>query len=325
MNAQTQSRLGASDLAVLLALVRTGTLAAAAPLIGVDGSTIFRSVQRAEKALGRRLFERSRAGYRATELGLQLARHAEVIEAELDAARGAAQSKLGAVSGTVRISATDTLLHGLVLPALCELTLRHPHLQLEASANNELANLTQREADIALRATRKPPLHLVGRELGPIRVALFAAKPRPPAKARAIDPATAAWLAVDGALPEHPSVRWRRKHCPQVVPRLLLNRIQSVFEGIVAGVGIGIVPIFLARARADRAAGRVRDHAVAACASRIAPPAAHRGRVGALGEPHRPDLSRVIRADTASVNYAAACAERTNRCVGSQYPTRLRA
>jgi DNA-binding transcriptional LysR family regulator len=138
-----------------------------------------------------------------------------------------------------------------VLPALHTLMAQHPHLQLEASANNELANLTQREADIALRATRKPPPHLVGRELGTIRVALFAAKPRSRAKARAIDPATAAWLAVDDVLPEHPSVRWRRKHCPQVVPRLLLNSLQSVLEGIVAGVGIGIVPLFLAQSRDD--------------------------------------------------------------------------
>ena len=251
MNAQTQYRLGAPELAVLLALVRAGTLAGAAPLVGVDGSTVFRSVQRAEKALGQRLFERSRAGYRPTELGLRLAQHAEAIEAELDAARGAAQSKVGAVGGSVRISTTDTILHGLVLPALPGLMAQHPHLQLEASANNEHANLTQREADIALRATRKPPPHLVGRELGPIRVALFAAKTRARGKSRTIDPMTAAWLAVDDALPEHPSVRWRRKHCPQVVPRVLLNSIQSVFEGIVAGVGIGIVPLFLAQSRDD--------------------------------------------------------------------------
>ena len=251
MTASMQYKLGASELAVLLALVRAGTLAGAAPLIGVDGSTVFRTIQRAEKALGQRLFERSRAGYRPTELGERLAQHAEAIEAELDAARGAAQSKVGAVGGTVRISTTDTILHGLVLPALHTLMAQHPHLQLEASANNELANLTQREADIALRATRKPPPHLVGRELGTIRVALFAAKPRSRTKARAIDPATAAWLAVDDVLPEHPSVRWRRKHCPQVVPRLLLNSLQSVFEGIVAGVGIGIVPLFLAQSRDD--------------------------------------------------------------------------
>jgi DNA-binding transcriptional LysR family regulator len=251
MNAPTQHQLGATDLAVLLALVRTGTLAGAGPLLGVDGSTVFRSVQRAEKALGQRLFERSRSGYRPTELGTRLAEHAERIEAELDAARSVARGKVGAVGGTVRISTTDTILHGLLLPALPELMAQHPHLRLEATASNELANLTQREADIAIRATRKPPPHLVGRELGPIRVALYAAKPRARGRARAIDLDSVPWLAVDDALPEHPSVQWRRKHHPQVAPRVLVNSIQAVFEGIVAGVGIGIVPLFLAASRAD--------------------------------------------------------------------------
>lgn len=244
-------RLDTPDLGVVLALVRAGNLAGAGQLMGVDGSTVFRAVQRAEKALGQRVFERSRAGYRPTELGLRLAQHAERIEAELEAARSAAQSRSGNVSGTVRISTTDTLLNGLLLPALRPLMALHPHLQLDVSASNELVNLSRREADIAVRATRRPPPHLVGRELGPIRVALFAAKPRTRGKAAAIDPASAPWLAVDDALPEHPSVRWRIKHLPQVTPRILVNSIQSVLEGIVAGVGIGIVPLFLAQPRAD--------------------------------------------------------------------------
>lgn len=151
----------------------------------------------------------------------------------------------------VVISTTDTILNGLLLPALQHLMAQHPHLLLEASASNELANLTQRQADIAIRATKRPPPHVVGRQLGPIRVALFAARPRARAKGRAIDPLSAPWIAVDDALPEHPSVLWRRRHYPQVVPRVLVNSIQSVFEGIVAGVGIGIVPLFLAQSCKD--------------------------------------------------------------------------
>ncbi|HEX2011215.1 MAG TPA: LysR family transcriptional regulator [Roseateles sp.] len=245
MTAYPQSAaLGAAELTMLLALVRGGTLAAAGQLAGLDASTVFRSVQRAERLLGQRLFERSRGGYRATELGLRLAQHAERIEAELEAARGAARQEPGAVSGTVRISTTDTLLHGLLMPVLPPLLAAHPGLRIELSARNEMVNLTQREADIALRATNKPPPHLVGRELGTLRSAVFAAP------GGAIELAAAPWLAVDDALPEHPSVRWRRRHLSQVVPRLQLNSVHSVFEGIAAGLGVGIVPIFLAERRA---------------------------------------------------------------------------
>lgn len=249
MIAPVQQAIGAGEMAVLLALVRSGKLAAAGALAGVDGSTVFRTVQRAEKALGQRLFERSRDGYRPTELGARLAQHAERIEAELEAARSMARLDAGEVSGVVRITTTDTLLKGLLLPVLKPLHDAHPRLRLEITARNELANLTQREADIALRATAKPPPHVVGRHLGVIRSAVFAAAPR--GRARLPDPATAPWVVVDDALPEHPSVRWRKKHLPRVEPLLRVNSVQSVFDAVAAGVGVGIAPLFLAQGRRD--------------------------------------------------------------------------
>lgn len=244
--ASAQRDLGAAELALLLALARAGNLAAAAQLAGVDASTVFRTVQRAEKALGQRLFERSRQGYRATELGQQLAAHAERIEAELEAARSTAQVGEAAVSGLVRISTTDTLLNGLLLPALPALRTLHPQLRLDIDARNELANLTQREADVALRATAKPPAHLLGHHLGPLRCAVFIARAAAPRRPRSLELAQAAWIAVDEAMPEHPSVRWRRKHLPRVQPALRLNGVQAVFDAVRQGLGVGIAPLFLA-------------------------------------------------------------------------------
>lgn len=249
--APLQYQLSPHDLTVLLALARRGTLAEAGGLLGIDGSTVFRSVQRAEKGLRQRLFERSRAGYRPTELALQLVQHAERIEAELEAARSATQSQGHAVTGTVRISTTDTLLHGLVMPALRSLAFEHPRLEFELNASNELASLTRRDADIAVRATQRPPGHLVGRPLGPIRVAVFAARPSGVRQAQRLDLATAPWIAPDEALPEHPSVRWRKRHQPHVAPKYIVNSITSVLEAIAAGLGVGIVPLFLARGRDD--------------------------------------------------------------------------
>jgi DNA-binding transcriptional LysR family regulator len=251
MNASVQRDIGPTELALLLALVRAGNLAAAAQLAGVDTSTVFRTVQRAEKSLGQRLFERSRQGYRATELGQRLAEHAERIEAELEGARAAAHSREAAVSGLVRISTTDTLLNGLLLPALRALRESHPLLRLEINARNELANLTQREVDVALRATARPPAHLVGRHLGPIRAAVFIARAGAPRRPRAIDLSGAPWIAVDEALPEHPSVRWRRKHLARVEPALRLNSVQHVFDAVRQGLGVGIAPLFLAQAHDD--------------------------------------------------------------------------
>ena len=73
MNAKTQYDLSPTDLQAVLALQRGGNLAQAGERLGVDASTVFRTVQRIERGLGQTLFERSRTGYLPTELGQSLA------------------------------------------------------------------------------------------------------------------------------------------------------------------------------------------------------------------------------------------------------------
>jgi DNA-binding transcriptional LysR family regulator len=246
-----QEQLKSADLETILSLVRLGTLAAAGERLGVDSSTVFRSVQRIERQLGQSLFERSRSGYQAKEMAQTLATHAERIEAELDAARNAAQQSEQHLSGTVRITTTDTVLHGLVVPALVTLKTYHPDLQFELQTGNELANLSRRDADIALRATKRPPQHLVGKPLGVIRVAIFMAKRQRAARLEQHIANDTPWIAPDDALPDHPSVLWRRKHVPRATVQYRVNSILSVAELIAQGVGIGIIPLFLAQGRND--------------------------------------------------------------------------
>lgn len=239
--------MNASDLEVVLALTRSGTLAAAGERLGLDPSTVFRAIQRIERGLGQPLFERSRLGYLASEQAQVLAGHAEQMETHLESARSAAQLGPEHVSGTVRITTTDTILHGLVAPALKALHATHPLLAYELHAGNELASLTRRDADIAVRATRRPPQHLVGRHVGPIRVALYAARKGPVRHFDESKLAIADWIAPDDALPEHPSVLWRKKHFPKVSPAYRVNSILTVMELVAQGLGVGLLPIFLAQ------------------------------------------------------------------------------
>lgn len=240
--ARPQYDLTAADLQVVLALVRGGTLAEAAQRGGSDPSTVFRALQRLERSLGQRLFERSRQGYLPSEAALDVARHAERIEAELEAARAAASGASAPVSGRVRLTTTDSVLRGLVLPCVPALAREHPLLQLELRATNELLSLTRRDADIALRATPKPPGHLVGRPLGLIRFAVCGLRARG-ARPQPLDACD--WIAPDEAMPEHPSVRWRRKHLPKVAPRHLVDGIVGVADAVRCGLGVGVLPLFM--------------------------------------------------------------------------------
>jgi DNA-binding transcriptional LysR family regulator len=242
--AVAQYALSAADLEVILALVRGGTLAQAAQRLGADASTVFRSLQKIEKSLGQRLFERSRQGYLPAEATLDMAAHAERIEAELEAARATVLRPGDAVTGRVRVTTTDSVLRGVVLPALADLARKHPALQLELRSTNELVSLTRRDADLALRATPKPPQHLVGRHLGTIRFVACVGKAMPAAQRRK-PLETLDWIAPDEAMPEHPSVRWRRKQLPRVAPRHLVDSISAVVDAVRSGLGAGVLPLFL--------------------------------------------------------------------------------
>lgn len=251
MIAKTQYKLSSLDLEALLALTRTGTLALAGERLGLDASTVFRTLQRIEKGLGQRLFERSRAGYHASELANELAALAEQMEVQLEAARSLAQIRPEHVAGSVRISTTDTILHGLVAPALKPLHEQHPLLSFELHAGNELTNLTLRDADIAIRATRRPPEHLVGKRVGPIHIALYAAHKSSLRTFNAEIATSTSWIAPDDALPDHPSVVWRKKHFPKITPSYRVNSILTVADLVGQGLGIGLLPVFFANDRAD--------------------------------------------------------------------------
>jgi DNA-binding transcriptional LysR family regulator len=244
-------RLSAADLELTLALLRTGNLAAAGSRLGVDASTVFRSLQRIERGLGQTLFERRRTGCSPLELARVLAAQAEHIEVAMEAARVASQAAPEQAAGAVRITTTDTVLHALLAPALKGLRLQHPLLSFELHTAHELLSLTQRDADIALRATRQPPQHLVGRHLGPIRMALYAGRKGSVKDFDEVMAGPVDWVAPDDGIPGHPSVLWRKRHFPKLVPAYRVGSLLSVMELVALGLGVGLLPVFLAQTRRD--------------------------------------------------------------------------
>lgn len=247
MQSKPNARLDLPDLELVLALHRGRTLAGAAERLQVDTSTVFRSIKRIEKDLGELLFERSRQGYAATELGLELAGYAERIEAQLEGAREAALNTSPTPSGTLRITTTDSVMQSVLLPAMARFRQLYPQIELELIASNALANLSHRDADIAIRATRSPPDHLVGIRLGTLEAAVYASKAYLEAHRHIPDYRDMDWIALDATLPDHPSQRWRRQQFPHVRPRYRMNSVLSVAGAIVQGMGVGVVPLAVLR------------------------------------------------------------------------------
>src|SRR5690242_9529825 len=138
------------DLRLVLAVFRLGTLSGAARSLGVTHSTVFRRLGAIERDIGARLFERFRDGYSPTPAGETAAAVAGRVEDEMLALERKLSGQDLRPSGPVRITTTDTLGAILVrhLPAM---RAQHPDIQFEIAISNAMANLTRREAEIAIR------------------------------------------------------------------------------------------------------------------------------------------------------------------------------
>lgn len=242
-----QYQIDHTDLSLVLALVRGRSLARAAELLQVDVSTVFRAVRRLEAALGVALFEKSRRGYEPSETAQALAEQAERAEQALDAARVALEQGKQVVSGTVRLTCTDAVLSSLLLPALARFMPNYPALSLELVTSNDFANLSRRDADLALRLTNQPPEHLVGRRLAKVSYVVCAGDDGQDRS----DLARQSWIAPDESMPDHATVLWRLHDLPGVMPSYRCSSMYAVAQLTRAGLGVAALPDFILRNQQD--------------------------------------------------------------------------
>lgn len=243
-----QYQITHADLVLVLALERGRSLAKAAELLKVDVSTVFRSIRRLEAALGTALFVKSRKGYLPTDTAQALAEHAlaehaERAEQALEAARIALTSGEQVVSGTVRLTCTEAVLHSLLLPALADFMPNYPALSLEMGTSNTFANLSRRDADIALRLTNTPPEHLVGRCLGSTSYVICG---RAEFRQRlAESPYSVPWIAPDDAMHDHPTVLWRNQHHPDLLARYQCSGMSTIAQLVSTGLGVAALADYM--------------------------------------------------------------------------------
>ncbi|MGE8111494.1 LysR family transcriptional regulator [Pseudomonas sp. NPDC086566] len=162
------------DTRVFLALCREQTLRGAARSLGVDQATVGRRLASLEGALDATLFLRTSSGYSLTSAGEVAMRAALEMEA---AAAGLQRQILGLderLSGVVRITSTDAFASEFIIPTVAQLRLEHPGIEVQLHASTQMLNLSQREADIAVRTLKPDNPELVVRRLARWRTGLFA-------------------------------------------------------------------------------------------------------------------------------------------------------
>jgi DNA-binding transcriptional LysR family regulator len=234
------------DLHLVLLLARGRTLATAARQLGVDASTVHRRLSGLEQRLGASLFERGAGGFRPTASGGELLTVAESMAEAVRGLEDRRQRQGGErLSGLVRVTAPDDLVSHVLLPLIAAFTAEHPAVQLELAVDNRALNLSRREADIALRATREPPPHLAGRRASALASAVYAA---PTLAGRPL--AGLPWIAwTEGSGPPA-FARWLETEALAAAPVLRCASMQLQAEAAAAGVGAVLLPCFLGDATA---------------------------------------------------------------------------
>lgn len=236
------------DLRVILAIARTGSLSGARRDLGVSHATVFRRLAEIERRLGVALFQRDRGGYTPTTAGEDVAAAAERIESEVDGVARRIAGRDLRPSGTVRVTTTDTLLHGLLSPVFARFREANPEITLEVAVSNQLFSLSKREADVALRPSGSPPESLVGRRLGSIAQAIYgrAGQIRPADDAGAAH--DSGWIGPDELMGYQPLASWLTAHGLDGHCRYRVDSLMGAYAAVRDGAGLAVLPCYLADA-----------------------------------------------------------------------------
>jgi DNA-binding transcriptional LysR family regulator len=147
---------------------------AAARTLSISQPTVSRRVEELESDLGAALFVRHSRGLELTDRGAQLYEDVRGLDQRVrEVFRRTRRAQLD-VAGTVRLSVNEPLAIYALPGALRTISREYPEIQLEVVVENGTADLSRRDADLAVRMFRPTQGDLIASKVGSVEVGLFA-------------------------------------------------------------------------------------------------------------------------------------------------------
>lgn len=231
-------------LKIFLAIANSGTLSGAAKTLGVNHSTVFRRLNSFEDEVGGRLFERLNNGYELTLMGEELLLVAHKIEASFDDMERHILGKDIQPKGIVKITAPNNIAYRYLPGYITEFNKIYPDIHIDLLVSNQEFNMTNRQADIAVRATPAPPDHLVGRKVRSIKWSVYASKAY--AKQHGLPTSTKNLkshnlIGATGTMQSLPAFAWLEKNLPENIC-VRCDEMVAMASFVETGQGLGLLP-----------------------------------------------------------------------------------
>ncbi|WP_244647402.1 LysR family transcriptional regulator [Sphingomonas sp. CFBP 13728] len=232
------------DVRYFLAAAREGSVRAAAKGLAVNHATVLRRIAQLEQRLGAQMFEKLPSGYRLTTAGEEVLEFALQMESSSHQLETRVFGRDQSVRGLLRVTLTPILATHLLLPDFAEFARRHPDIEMEIQSSGDLANLTNREADVAIRVVydRKTlPLNLHGLKGPELFGGVYIARDRLAAwRAGASDPLR--WIVIS----THGIPDWASEGdvCTTAVPFRVTDAGAEI-AAVRQGLGITTLPCFV--------------------------------------------------------------------------------
>jgi DNA-binding transcriptional LysR family regulator len=161
-------------MAVLAAVVRHGSFAAAARQLRTSTSAVSQQVRALEKGMGVTLLHRSTRKLSLTPAGERFHAGCAAMVAAAEQAQAQLAQLRDAPEGELRIAMTVGF-GRRVGPALAPLLAAHPGLRVHMQVEDGFTDLVEHRIDLAIRFGRLPDSHWVAQRIGSLHTSLYAA------------------------------------------------------------------------------------------------------------------------------------------------------
>jgi len=228
-------------------LAETLSFSETADYFRVPSSSVSRRIKDLEETLGVELFLRTTRSVSLTDLGILYLAEIKTALQTIEIADEMCKAQSVSPSGTVRITAMPGYAELYVLPAIDRMRALYPDLEFDLNVTDQMLNLSNNDADIAIRATSNLPDQVVARQLSKHNFILVAA---PDFINQNGSPQTSDDLnkfPVFMYRTHHGVLNWQAQKNQiwkniELTPKYVTNHGPSLLESVVEGRGIALLP-----------------------------------------------------------------------------------